>query len=153
MGVTLRRIGGAGGDRLLLRSRFTCDPSMRIDAARLASIGRLHERQFRARFPMLGEVDMEYRWGGQLCLSRNGVAAFGEVDDGLFAACCQNGLGVTRGTLSGLAAAELASGRSSPLADHLYAGQPPARLPPEPLARLGASAWLRYKEWRAGREF
>ena len=53
---------------------------------------------------------MEYRWAGHLCLSLNGVSLMKEIEDGVFSACVQNGLGVTRGTLTGMAAAELACG-------------------------------------------
>ena len=83
---------------------------MEVSDGRIASVGRDHDKAFTARFPMLASVEMAHRWGGRLCLSRNDAPAFGEVDEGLFAAVCQNGLGVAKGTLSGMAAAELASG-------------------------------------------
>ena len=152
MGVTVRRINSAEGSRLLVRSRFTYDPSMQVSKARISNISRLHDSQFRARFPMLKDLSSQYRWAGHLCLSSNGVSAFGEVDVNIFAACCQNGLGVTRGTLSGIAAAELALGQPSFLTDNITKQPQPRKLPPEPLAWLGANAVMRYKELRAGRE-
>ena len=155
MGASVRRIGGLGGiggDRIVVRLRFTYDPSMTVPPRRMTSLARLHDRSFRRRFPRIADTPMEYRWGGHLCLSRNGVSAFGEVADNLYAACCQNGLGTARGTLSGIAAAELALAAPSPLADALCAEDPPQRLPPEPLAWLGANAYMRWKEWRAGAE-
>ena len=152
MGATVRHIQGAGGSRILLRQRATYDPSMHVPEQRLEAIGRGHDKSFARRFPQLSHVPMEYRWGGHLCLSRNGVPAFGEVAPNLFAACCQNGLGTTRGTLAGMAAAERALGRPSPLADALDACDPPKRLPPEPIAWLGANAYMRWKEWQAGAE-
>ena len=152
MGVTVRRLSGASGDRILVRSRFTCDPSMEVPDSRLRSVGSRHDAQFRERFPMLGEVDMEYRWAGHLCLSINGVPAFGEIEPNLYSACCQNGLGVTRGTLSGLAAAEYAMGIESQLVTDMLAMDQPGKLPPRPLTWLGANAVMRYKELRAGRE-
>ena len=75
-------------------------------------MGRAHDRAFAARFPMLSGVAMEYRWGGRLCLSLNGSPAFGEVAEGLYAACCQNGLGTVKGTLAGMLAADLAAGNA-----------------------------------------
>ncbi|MEO0752716.1 MAG: FAD-binding oxidoreductase, partial [Pseudomonadota bacterium] len=152
MGTTVRRVSGTGGDRIVVRNRFTCDPSMEVGEARIASVARDHDRAFQRRFPMLAGVEMEYRWGGRLCLSRNGVAAFGEVEDGLFSACCQNGLGTAKGTMLGLAAADLASGTQSWMVDHLLAQDAPVRLPPAPLTFLGANAVMRWGEWRAGRE-
>ena len=152
MGTTVRRISGVGGDRIVIRNRFTYDPSMEVSAARIAAVARDHDKAFAARFPMLDGVDMQYRWGGRLCLSRNDVPAFGEVADGLFAACCQNGLGTSKGTAAGIAAAELASGEDSPLARHHLAADAPTRLPPEPLAWIGANAFIRWGEAKAGRE-
>ncbi|HSM43113.1 MAG TPA: FAD-dependent oxidoreductase, partial [Afifellaceae bacterium] len=78
--------------------------------------------------------------------------AFGEIADGLFAACCQNGLGTVRGTLAGMAAAEAAIGVDTSRTRAFRAAPSPSRLPPEPIATLGARAYLRFKEWRAGQE-
>jgi glycine/D-amino acid oxidase-like deaminating enzyme len=152
MGSTVRRIAGTGGDRIVVRNRFTFDPSMEVDEQQLERVAQDHDKSFQARFPMLKDVEMAYRWGGRLCLSQNGVPAFGEIEEGLFAACCQNGLGTTKGTLAGLLAAELATGTDNPLITEMLAFASPKRLPPEPLARLGATATLRWKERRAGRE-
>jgi glycine/D-amino acid oxidase-like deaminating enzyme len=87
-----------------------------------------------------------------LCLSRNHVPAFGEIEEGLFSACCENGLGTVKSTLAGMMAADLATGQIS---DSLqkYQDQPmPAKLPPEPLAWLGINSVIRWQELRAGRE-
>ena len=101
---------------------------------------------------MLEDVEMEYRWGGRLCLSRNGVQVFGEIEKGLFAACCQNGLGASKGTLSGILAAEHACGYENPyIEDHINEAQP-TRLPPEPFATIGATVYLNWQEWRASLE-
>lgn len=152
MGTTVRRISGQGGDRIVVRNRFTYDPGMEIDATRIARVARDHDRSFAARFPMLADVEMAYRWGGRLCLSMNGAPAFGEIEPGLYSACCQNGLGTAKGTLSGLLAAELASGEESEALSAMLRMATPKRLPPEPFAWLGANVTIRYKERRAGRE-
>jgi glycine/D-amino acid oxidase-like deaminating enzyme len=152
MGSTIRRISGTGGDRIVVRFRFTYDPSMEVGDRRIAAAGRLHDRKFADRFPMLKGVQMEFRWAGLLCLSWNGVPAFGEVEEGIFSACCQNGLGTAKGTLSGIAAADLALGRDSEALRGLAARKAPRRLPPEPLAWIGANAVMRWKEWRAAKE-
>ncbi|MEO1161903.1 MAG: FAD-binding oxidoreductase, partial [Pseudomonadota bacterium] len=117
MGTTVRKVAGTGGSRIIVRNRFTWNPDRSVDEAKLKTYGDAHRKTFRARFAMLDDVGMEYSWGGLLCLSRNNVSAFGEVEEGLFSACCQNGLGVARGTLSGMLAAELASGQET---DHLH---------------------------------
>jgi len=95
---------------------------------------------------------MEYRWGGRLCLSRNNVNVVSELDDGLYAACCQNGLGTVRGTLGGMLAAELAVGHKSEMLDRAVAADLPRKLPPRPIAELGAKIHLALQERQAGAE-
>ena len=152
MGTTVRRISGTGGDRIVIRNRFTCDPSMEVSAARIARAGQDHDRAFAARFPMLKGVEMAYRWGGRLCLSWNSVPATGEVETGLFSACCQNGLGTAKGTMLGMVTADLAAGNHTDLLADVLSLDPPKRLPPLPFTFLGANAMMRWGEWKAGRE-
>lgn len=153
MGTTIRRISGTGGDRIVVRNRFTLDPKMEVTPGRIASVGRDHDRAFAARFPMLNGVAMEHRWGGRLCLSRNGVQIVRELEPGLYSACCQNGLGTAKGTIAGKLAAELASGVQSDMLDQMTAAPAPARLPPGPITSLGANARMRWGEFRAGKDF
>ena len=101
---------------------------------------------------MLRDVEMEYRWGGRLCLSWNNVPALGEVDEGLYSACCQNGLGTAKGTLHGMLMADLASGAGSELLNEVMSQDAPKRLPPEPFSWIGANATMRWGEAKAGRE-
>lgn len=152
MGTTLRRIRSRDGDRIIVRNRFTYDPSMEVDQYRIDSVAKVHERSFEARFPMLGRVDMQYRWGGRLCVSRNNVNVVREVEDGLFTACCQNGLGTTRGTLSGMLAAELATQTRSERLTRALANDAPTKLFPRPILEIGAKAVLRWQERKAGAE-
>lgn len=153
IGSSLRRISGTGGDRLLIRNRCTYEPNLRLPGDRLNVISATHDRTFYARFPMLKQVSMEYRWSGRLCLSRNNVWAIGEVDKNLFSACCQNGLGITKGTIAGIVAAEMACDEASEsLLPEYVSGVPPIKLFPEPFMSIGAKNYLKYKEWRAGRE-
>ncbi len=152
LGTTVRRVSGTGGARLIIRNRFTFDPKLEAARGWDAQIQRDHDAAFAARFPMLRGVEMAYRWGGRLCLSRNAVQVVGELEHGLYAACCQNGLGTAKGTLAGLLAAELACGKTSPALERAVSAPQPSRLPPTPLAQIGASARLRWGEWRAGRE-
>ncbi|WP_299631348.1 FAD-binding oxidoreductase [uncultured Roseobacter sp.] len=152
LGTTVRRISGTGGDRIVIRNRFTFDPSMEVDDRRIEQVGRDHDRAFVARFPMLGGVRMAYRWGGRLCLSLNNVQVIGELEPGLWSACCQNGLGTAKGTLAGVLAAEAANGVASDALRRAMSAPLPKRLPPTPLARIGASLRLRWGEARAGKE-
>ena len=125
---------------------------MAVSDRRLGEVAKDHDKAFAARFPMLRNVEMEYRWGGRLCLSYNNVQVVREVEEGVFAACCQNGLGTVKGTLAGTLAAELACGETSPALERAKAAAMPSRLPPAPLAQIGANLRLRWGEWRAGQE-
>ncbi len=152
LGTSVRRISGSYGDRILIRTCSSFHPSIESTHIRLRNAGWVHDRKFKERFPHLPDVKMEHRWGGMLCLSRNGVAAFGELDEGVFAACCQNGLGTARGTLQGMGVAELVTQGKSDIADHFLGQDAPVKLPPEPFAALGANTYLMWKEWRSGKE-
>jgi len=54
--------------------------------------------------------------------------------------------------LAGLLAAELAVGHNSPQLNAALRADSPTRLPPKPLAYLGANAFMRYQEYNAGKE-
>ncbi len=150
MGSTVRRLKEG---RIVVRNSVTYAPQMSVTDGQIARAGRVNDASFHARFPMLPEVDMEYRWAGHLCLSLNSVSVFGEIDRGVIAACCQNGLGTTKGTLSGRLAVDLALGANDPMIADLLAQDKPSRLPPEPFATIGANAKLWWFKHRAGTDF
>ena len=153
LGTTVRRISGTGGDRIIIRNCATYNPNMCSSPAKMRSITKTHQESFKARFPMLGEVGMEHCWDGRLCLSLNNVFALGEVDDGLYSACCQNGLGTAKGTVAGIIAAEQAVGSSETLVPDYQVEAKPKKLPPKPLMWLGATGVIKWKEFRSGKEF
>ncbi len=152
MGSTVRRHTGIGGSRIIVRNRWSFDPKMEVSDARITAYGRDQDKAFYARFPKLREVKMAYRWSGRLCLSRNSVPAFGELEPNLYSACCQNGLGTAKGTLSGIGAVELALRSNSPIVQDLLSYDPPVKLPPKPIATIGANLVLKWRELKAGRE-
>ena len=149
MGSTVRRIREG---RIVVRSIFTYNPEMQTSEQQIAAAGRRHERSFRARFPMLTDVDMQYRWGGQLCLSLNSSPGFGEIEPGLYAAVCQNGLGTVQGTLVGMLIAEYATHSNNPMIHELLNFDPPQKLYPQPLMTLAAKSHLWWRQQRAGRD-
>lgn len=150
--TTLRKISGTGGTRIITRNRVSYTPHLEIGDKVLEAMKRTHVSSFENRYPDLAHVEQEYAWAGRLCLSRNGVSAFGKLDEGLYSACCQNGLGTARGTLSGMAAAELACEGETELVREFLAEEAPQKLPPEPFASLGARGFMRWSEFRARRE-
>ena len=152
MGTTVRRVSGVGGDRIIIRNRFSFDPSLEVGDKRIKDVARDHDRAFAARFPKLSSVGMDFRWGGRLCLSRNNVQVVGELEEGLYSACCQNGLGTAKGTLAGGLAADLALGSSSDSLSRALAADLPSRLPPAPLSTIGVNFFLKWQERQAGGE-
>ncbi|MFS2068109.1 NAD(P)/FAD-dependent oxidoreductase [Pseudomonas sp. CT11-2] len=152
MGTTVRRVSGAEGDRILIRSRYSYHAGLEINDGHVQSAGRVHDRKFADRFPDLVGLKMQYRWGGPMALTWNSVPIFGEIEQGLFAACACNGLGASKSTAAGIAAAEAALGMKSELVEIFSSYDPPKNLPPQPFLSIGAKADLRLREWRAGRE-
>ena len=153
MGTTVRRIDtGQGGNRIITRTCAVLRPGMTARASDVTRAARVMQNKFDARFPQFKGMRMEHTWAGHLCLSLNSVSVMGEVADGVFSACVQNGLGTTRGTLTGIGAAELACGQSTDITAHFGAEAAPKRLPPQPFREWGANTVLRWKEWQAREE-
>lgn len=154
MGTTVRRSSNlmGSGDRIVIRNHATLNQSIEANESNLRRAAKLQDRSFANRFPMLKGVEMEHRWGGRLCLSWNSMPAFGEVENRVWSACCQNGLGTVKGTLSGMMAAEQAVLGSSEMLTEFLDHQQPKLLPPEPFLSLGANMTMRWKEWQAGIE-
>jgi len=152
MGATVRKITHADGSRIVFRSRYTYNSSLETSQSCLNRLVRSHRKGFDARFADLVGLPFDYTWGGRLCLSRNSSPAFGEVEEGLYSACCENGLGTVKSTLAGIMAVDLATGKRSAQLDDFMNHPVPSRVPPEPFATIGATAVIRLQELRAGRE-
>ena len=149
MGTTLRR---TRDDRLLVRSRVSYYPSVRVPEARWPRVLDAHRGVLRTRFPDLAGVEIEHTWGGVLGNTMNTGQLFGEIADGVYTSCAYNGVGVALGTASGKALADLAVGRSSPDIDALRELRHPTWMPPNPFLWIGVQSTLVYRRWRAGRE-
>lgn len=152
MGATVRKITVGNQSRIVLRTRYTYDNTAGVSEGRVAKMALEHRRSLDARFPGLTQVPFDHSWAGRLCLSRNHVPAFGEVEEGLYSACCENGLGTVKSTLAGMMAAELATGTASRQLEEYMDHAEPSRLPPQPFAWLGINSVIRLQELRAGRE-
>ncbi len=149
MGSTVRR---TRDQRILMRNtvRYTAD--LEIGDAYRREVREIHRRAFRARFPMLAQVDFEYTWGGVMGLSVNGAHFFGKLDENLFAAAAYNGVGVAMGTISGRLLADLAVGADSELLEDMQSLPRPAWIPPPPLLGIGVRATLARLTARAREE-
>ncbi|MDH4564109.1 FAD-binding oxidoreductase [Pseudomonas sp. BN411] len=149
LGTTVRRLANG---RICIRNSFTYNPQVQASAATLERVRRAHRKSFENRFPMLPGVEFEYTWGGALCLARNSGSVFGEIAPGVYSAVCCNGLGLTRGTISGKLIAEYALGMDSDLLRSMLEQPKPCRNPPEPFLGIGVRSSIAWKEWTAGAE-
>ena len=107
-----------------------------------------HKRLFDACFPILRDVELAHTRSGFTALTRNFAPGFGRLCGGVHTACCQNGVGVTKGTIAGILAADLACSRDNPLLADMEALGTPARLPPTPFLGLGVRVGLAWERWR-----
>lgn len=149
MGTTVRRLAT---DRICVRNHFVFRPDVEVSQSDLAKAKSLHQRSFDRRFPMLENVELEYTWGGPLCLTANNGALFGQRADGVYEAVGCNGLGLSRGSASGKLIAEYALGQTNDLVRQLLDQPHPRSLPARPIADMAVSAAIWVKEFTAGAE-
>lgn len=149
VGITMRR---TNDQRILIRQHMEYAPDLRRSDASRARVKQEHQALFDERFPMLKGVSMEYTWTGIMCVSANSHQGFGKVAPHVYSAVCQNGVGLTKGTIGGVLAADLASQVENPLIEELLAVSQPKRLPPRPLLDIGVQARFKWELWHARAE-
>jgi glycine/D-amino acid oxidase-like deaminating enzyme len=134
--------------RILIRYRISYAPHHAVTEKDLRKAGRENRRILLARFPMLGDVTWDHTWAGYLCLSRNFAPGFGRVAPNIWAAVCQNGVGVTKGTIGGVLAADMACGEDNALIADMEELGKPQKLPPQPFTGIGVRFKTLYDRWR-----
>ncbi|MXZ81825.1 MAG: FAD-binding oxidoreductase [Gammaproteobacteria bacterium] len=135
--------------RILIRQNIYFNRLMRESQSYQDRIAKHHKRLFDERFPMLPEVDMEYTWTGYLALSQNGAPGFGRVAENVYSCVCQNAIGVTKGTIGGMLAADMACGEDNELIGYMQSLGQPSVLPPSPFLDIGVRAKLLWETWSA----
>ena len=133
-GITMRYTNDR---RILIRYGLDYCPGQRFSEADLVKMRAKHQRLFAERFPAIAHVPMEHSWSGFVALSRNAAPGFGQLRPNVWAAVCQNAVGVTKGTFSGMLAADMATGRDNPLIADMESLGEPAKLPPRPFLDIG----------------
>jgi glycine/D-amino acid oxidase-like deaminating enzyme len=112
-----------------------------------------HRKAFLARYPALAEVPFTHTWGGVYAISRNFTNFFGQLEEGVFASACDNGVGAAWGTISGTLLADLAVGADSQaLRDIRQVTGMPSLNPPEPFLGLGVKSRIRLAKWQSRSE-
>lgn len=148
-GTTLRR---THDNRILVRNSFSFNPDGRSKQKYLERFITRHRQSFKNRFPMLSHVDFEYTWGGSLALSRNHQGFFGKLAPNVYGALCCNGLGITRGTVTGTLLADWCAGDHNDMIHSLLTSPKPNGNLPEPLLSIGVNANLWWNQQKAGLE-
>ena len=80
-------------------------------------------------------------------MASNFAPGFGKVRENVWSAMIQNGVGMTKGTMSGMLAAEALNGINSQLLEDIYAMGSPKKLPPQPILSMGMKAKVKWWEW------
>jgi len=139
--------------RILIRYFLRYCPGQRVSENEAAQVRHAHEKVLRGRFPMLPDVTIEHTWAGYVCLSRNNAPGFGKLDENVWSAVCCNAMGITKATIAGLLAADLASDIDNPLIADMEGLGTPAPLPARPLLALGVRARNAWDMWRGREEY
>jgi glycine/D-amino acid oxidase-like deaminating enzyme len=134
--------------RILVRYRIPYAPYHGVTQAALAKTRKAHRRIFLERFPMLPDVSFDYTWAGYVCLSKNQAPGFGRVASNIWTAVCQNAVGVTKGTIGGVLAADMACGEDNALIADMESLGKPERLPPQPFLDWGVRLKTSWDLWR-----
>lgn len=138
--------------RLTMRSFWAHSHSGQVSPTAYQKAKALQAKQIKDRFPQLSGDLIRDTWMGVITLSQNFAPGFGQHAKNVYSAVCQNGVGVTKGTISGLLAADRATGRDNPLiADMLALGEP-SKLPPRPFLDLGVRAKIKLWEYQQRHE-
>ncbi|WP_444633962.1 NAD(P)/FAD-dependent oxidoreductase [Cupriavidus oxalaticus] len=124
-----------------------------VDDAMRERIRATHRKAFLDRFPELSDVKFTHTWGGVYAISRNFTNFFGQLEDGVFASACDNGVGAAWGTISGTLLADHAVGAQSSLLHDIHAvtGMPSLN-PPEPFLGFGVRSRIRLAAWQSRSE-
>ena len=105
-----------------------------------------HERALRELYPQLGALPLEYRWGGFVAMTRDGIPHLHEPAPGLLAGLGYNGRGVAMATAMGRLLGRRALGESPASLGFPITPVRPIRL--HALSRMGARATIGYLQAR-----
>ncbi|OOE71392.1 NAD(P)/FAD-dependent oxidoreductase [Salinivibrio kushneri] len=141
--------------RIMVRNSYKHTPKYgrSISHAMKAKIRNDHRQAFLLRYPALEDVPFTHTWGGVYAISRNFTNFFGQLDEGLYASACDNGVGVAWGTISGTLLADHAVGATSNQLDDIkYVTGMPSLNPPEPFLGIGVKSRIQLAKWQSRSE-
>jgi len=139
--------------RILIRYFLRYCPGQHVSENEAAQVRLAHEKVLRGRFPMLPEVTIDHTWAGYVCLSRNNAPGFGKIDENVWSAVCCNAMGITKATIAGMLAADLACAVDNPLIGDIEGLGRPRSLPPRPVLDVGVRARNAWDLWAGNHEY
>lgn len=139
--------------RLIIRNSHRFAHDYNTPAQALKKIVGLHRKAHLKRYPQLEDLKFPYTWGGTSSLSGNFENFFGPLEEGLYSAGCDQCVGISRGTISGMMMADMAAGRTSNmLSDIIEVSGSPSRLPPRVLLRIGVPLRMKLAKFASRKE-
>ncbi|TDB01186.1 NAD(P)/FAD-dependent oxidoreductase [Halomonas marinisediminis] len=139
--------------RLIIRNSHRYAHDYNTPTRMLPKIKENHLKAHLERYPQLDDLEYPYTWGGTSSLSGNFETFFGQLEEGIYSAGCDQCVGICRGTISGMMMADMAAGReSSLLEDIIKVSGSPTRLPPRPLLRIGVPLRMKMARWASRKE-
>ena len=133
--------------RIVMRSFWGKAQSDKVRTRTYRQSRDLQLQQIRERFPIIQGNPIIDTWTGQIGLASNFAPGFGQVRENVWSAMIQNGVGMTKGTMSGMLAADALNGIDSQLLRDIQEMGSPGQLPPQPILSLGIWAKVKWWEW------
>ena len=148
MGATVRLTNDR---RIMVRNTVEWWPSLVMDHTALEKRRLRNLLGLRKRFPQLSDLDFEYSWSGNVCISRNSKPVF-ERKNNLFLAGCYNAGGIAMGSLFGKLIIDYALDRQSEALSQVLDQDKPSLIPPRPLLDIGLQTRLAINRYRGRTE-
>ncbi len=144
MGATVRL---TNDHRILVRNTVEWWPTLTMNQAELEKRRQCNLLGLRKRFPRLTDLDFDFTWSGNVCISRNSKPVF-ERRKNLFIAGCYNAGGIAMGSLFGKLIVDYALNHESDELSQVLNQEKPTFIPPRPFFDIGLQARLAYNRFR-----
>ena len=143
MGATVRL---TNDHRILVRNTVEWWPGLAMNQAGLEKRRQRNLLGLRKRFPQLTDLNFDYTWSGNVCISRNSKPVF-ERNKNLFIAGCYNAGGIAMGSLFGQLIVDYALDHESDELTQVLNQEKPSIIPPRPLFDIGLQIRLAYNRF------
>jgi len=149
MGATVRL---TNDHRIMVRNTVEWWPALTMNPDELGIRRQRNLLGLRKRFPGLTDLDFEYSWSGNVCISRNSKPVFEKDGDNLYLAGCYNAGGIAMGSLFGKLIVDHALDQPSDELTQVLAQEKPTVIPPRPLFDIGLQTRLAFNRYQGRSE-